>query len=369
MSTTGKVIKCRAAIFWKPGTPFSTEEVEVSPPKAKEIRIKIIATGFCGTEKKRVKSLSKFPSILGHEGAGIVESVGEGVSVVKTGDKVITFFLPQCGERTSFLNSEDNFCIKFNEGHTRLMSDGTTRFTCRGKSLYHFGNTSTFSEYTVMKEISVTKIDAGAPLEKVCLISCGFTSYGAAIKTAKISGGGHCRLHLCRVGLSVIIGCKAARAARIIRVDINKDKFEKAKEVGTTECISPHDFKKPIQEVLFMIGAGADFCFEVIGNPETVGAALASCHESHGVCVIVGFSTAGVQFNISGSLFFSGRSLKGTVFGSWKSREHVPKLVSDYMAKKFNLNPLITQTLNFDNISEVTELMKTGKCICCVLML
>ncbi|XP_007947058.1 alcohol dehydrogenase 6 [Orycteropus afer afer] len=365
-----QVIRCRAAVLWKPDAPFSIEEVEVAPPKAKEVRIKIVATGLCGSEMKMLNNCQRFPIILGHEAAGIVESVGEGVSTVKKGDKVITLFLPQCGECTSCLNIGGNVCIKVKESYDGLMSDGTTRFTCKGKSIYHFANTSTFSEYTVMREISVAKVDAGAPLEKVCLISCGFsTGYGAAINTAKVTAGSTCVVFgLGGVGLSVIMGCKAAGAARIIGVDINKDKFEKAKEVGATECINPQDFKKPIQEILFeMTNAGADFCFEVIGNPETVVAALASCHESHGVCVIVGWISASVQLSISGLLLFSGRSLKGSIFGGWKSRDDVPKLVSDYMAKKLNLNPLITHTLNFDKISEAVELMKTGKCIRCIL--
>ncbi|XP_045854550.1 alcohol dehydrogenase 6 [Meles meles] len=374
MSTTGKVIRCRAAILWKPGAPFSIEEVEVAPPKAKEVRIKIVATGLCGSEMKMLENktfYNRYPVIMGHEAAGIVESVGEGVSTVKTGDKVITLFLPQCGECASCLNPGDNFCIQTKQSESNLMSDGTSRFACKGKPVYHFANTSTFSEYTVIKEISVAKIDAVAPLEKVCLVSCGFsTGYGAAINTAKVTPGSTCAVFgLGGVGLSVIIGCKAAGAARIIGVDINKDKFEKAKEVGATECINPQDFKKPIQEVLFdMTGAGVEFCFEVIGNPETVESALASCHESHGVCVIVGF-LAGVHLNISGLLFLSGRSLKGTIFGGWKSRESIPKLVSDYMAKKFNLDPLITHTLNLDKINEAVELMRTGKCIRCILLL
>ncbi|KAB1282237.1 Alcohol dehydrogenase 6 [Camelus dromedarius] len=362
-----EVIRCRAAILWKPGAPFSIEEVEVAPPKAKEVRVKIVATGFCGTEMKMLKSKTlhhdRYPIIMGHEGAGIVESVGEGVSTVKTGDKVITLFLPQCGECASCLNSEDNFCKQLKQSETNLMSDGTSRFTCKGKLVYHFGNTSTFSEYTVINEISVAKADAFAPLEKVCLISCGFsTGFGAAINTAKVTPGSTCAVFgLGGVGMSAIMGCKAAGAARIIGVDINKDKFEKAKEVGATECINPQDYEKPIQEVLFeMTGDGVDFCFEVIGNPETVAAALASCHESHGVCVIVGL-TIGDQLNISGHLFLSGRSLKGSIFGGWKSRKDVPKLVSDYMAKKFNLDPLITHTLNLDKINEAVEFMKTGK--------
>ncbi|KAM8804082.1 alcohol dehydrogenase 6-like [Rhynchonycteris naso] len=371
MSTAGKVIKCRAAILWKPGAQLSFEEVEVAPPKAKEVRIKIVATGVCGTEIKMLANKTHYPIILGHEGAGIVESVGEGVSTVKTGDKVITLFLPQCGECAPCLHPGGNCCIQRKQSHTGLMSDGTSRFTCKGKPIYHFASTSTFSEYTVIKEISVAKVEAVTPLEKLCLMSCGFaTGYGAAINTAKVTPGSTCAVFgLGGVGLSVIMGCKAAGAARIIGVDINKDKFEKAKELGATECISPQDFKKPIQNVLVdMTGDGVDFCFEVIGSPELVATALASCNESHGVCVIVGLLSYGDQVNIDGFLLFSGRSLKGCIFGGWKSREVIPKLISDYTAKKFNLDPLITHTMKFDKLHEAIELMKSGKCIRCVLL-
>ncbi|XP_031990537.1 alcohol dehydrogenase 6 [Hylobates moloch] len=277
MSATGQVIRCKAAILWKPGAPFSIEEVEVAPPKAKEVCIKVVATGLCGTEMKVLGSKHLdllYPTILGHEGARIVESVGEGVSTVKPGDKVITLFLPQCGECTSCLNSAGNFCIQFKQSKTQLMSDGTSRFTCKGKSIYHFGNTSTFSEYTVIKEISVAKIDAVAPLEKVCLISCGFsTGFGAAINTANVTPGSTCAVFgLGGVGLSVVMGCKAAGAARIIGVDVNMEKFKKAQELGATESFNPQDLKKPIQEVLLdMTDAGIDFCFEAIGNLECSG--------------------------------------------------------------------------------------------------
>ncbi|XP_054447675.1 alcohol dehydrogenase 6 isoform X2 [Pteronotus mesoamericanus] len=365
MSTAGKVIKCRAAILWKPDTPFSIEEIEVAPPKAKEVRIKIVATGLCGTEMKMLGGNTCYPIILGHEGAGIVESVGEGVSTVKTGDKVITLFLPQCGECASCLNPEGNCCIQLKQAYTNLMSDGTSRFTCKGKSIYHFANTSTFSEYTVIREISVAKVDNVAPLEKICLISCGFsTGYGAAINTAKVTPGSTCAVFgLGGVGLSVVMGCKAAGAARIIGVDINKDKFEKAKEVGATECISPQDFKKPIQEVLVdMTGAGVEFCFEVIGKPEIVKAAL-NCTIGWGLCTLIGIDAGDKAMTISPLEILIGRTIKGSIFGGWKSKDSISKLVTDYKNKKFNLDALVTHTLPFDKINEAFDLMYQGKSI------
>nr|XP_035149161.1 alcohol dehydrogenase 1C-like isoform X3 [Callithrix jacchus] len=274
MSTAGKVIKCKAAVLWELNKPFSIEEVEVAPPKVHEVRIKIVAVGICRSDDHVVSGtlVTPLPVILGHEAAGIVESVGEGVTTVKPGDKVIPLFTPQCGKCRICKNPESNYCLK-NDNAQGTLQDGTTRFTCKGKPIHHFIGVSTFSQYTVVDEIAVAKIDAASPLEKVCLIGCGFsTGYGSAVKVAKVTPGSTCAVFgLGGVGLSVVMGCKAAGAARIIAVDINKDKFAKAKELGATECINPQDYKKPIQEVLKeMTDGGVDFSFEVIGRLDTV---------------------------------------------------------------------------------------------------
>nr|XP_034356796.1 alcohol dehydrogenase 6 [Arvicanthis niloticus] len=368
MSTQGKVIRCKAAVLWKPGAPLAIEEIEVAPPKAKEVRIKIVATGICGTDVKRmdIEYFSQFcPIIMGHEGTGIVESVGEEVSTVRTGDKVIILCIPQCGECNTCLNSKNNICTAVRLSEKHLASDGTSRITCKGKLVHQFIATGTFSEYTVLKEISVAKIDEGAPLEKVCIIGCGFaTGYGAAINSAKVTPGSTCAVFgLGGVGLSVIIGCKAAGAARIIAVDINKDKFAKARTVGATFCVDPRDLEKPIEGFfLDMLNGGADFCFEVTGNTETVATALGSCHKDHGVCVIIGsVGSWNSTINISSHLFFSGRTLKASVLGGWRTKEEIPKLVSDYMAKKFNLDPLISHTLALSEVNEAVQLMKSGQ--------
>ncbi|KFO37131.1 Alcohol dehydrogenase E chain [Fukomys damarensis] len=270
------VIKCKAAVLWEINKPFSIEEVEVAPPKAHEVRIKMVAGGICRSDDHVVTGHLEFPLpiILGHEAAGIVESIGEGVTSVKPGDKVIPLFTPQCGKCRNCKHPESNFCLKNDLAQPQgTLLDGTTRFTCRGKPIHHFLGTSTFSQYTVVNEISVAKIDAAAPLEKVCLIGCGFsTGYGSAIKVAKVTQGSTCAVFgLGGVGLSVIIGCKAAGAAKIIAVDINKDKFKKAREVGATECINPQDYDKPIEQVLKeMSNGGVDFSFEVIGRLDTM---------------------------------------------------------------------------------------------------
>ncbi|KAH1170187.1 hypothetical protein KIL84_001172 [Mauremys mutica] len=370
MSTSGKVIKCKAAIAWEPKKPFSIEEVEVAPPKAHEVRIKILATGICRSDDHVMSGALTvpFPIILGHEAAGIVESVGEGVTCVKPGDKVIPLFVPQCGECSSCVSSKGNLCTTNDLGAVRgLMKDGTTRFTCKGKQIHQFISTSTFTEYTVVHETAVVKIDAGAPLEKVCLIGCGFsTGYGAALNTAKVERGSTCAVFgLGGVGLSVVMGCKAAGASRIIGVDINKDKFAKAKELGATECINPQDFTKPIEDVLKELtgGNGVDYSFEVIGRTDTMTAALASCHMNYGMSVIVGVPPSASQITYPAMLLFTGRTWKGSIFGGWKSKDSVPKLVADYMGKKFNLDALITHTMPFDKINEGFELLRAGKSI------
>ncbi|XP_054845638.1 alcohol dehydrogenase 1A [Eublepharis macularius] len=374
MSTAGKVIKCKAAICWEIKKPLVIEQIEVAPPKAHEVRIKIVATGICRSDDHVISGAftMPLPMVLGHEAAGVVESVGEGVTCVKPGDHVIPLFVPQCGNCSSCRSTRGNLCSQNDLSEPRgLMPDGTSRFTCKGKNLHHFISTSTFTEYTVVHETSVVKIDAAAPLEKVCLIGCGFsTGYGSAVQTAQVERGSTCAVFgLGGVGLSAVMGCKAAGASRIIGVDINKNKFAKAKEMGATECVNPLDYKKPINEVLFDLtgGEGVDYSFEVIGRTDTMTAALASCHMNYGTSVIVGVPPSASEISFHPMLLFTGRTWKGSVFGGWKSKDAVPKLVSDFMGKKFVLDPLITHTLPFEKINEGFELLRSGKSIRTVL--
>ncbi|XP_048797201.1 alcohol dehydrogenase 1-like isoform X1 [Lagopus muta] len=346
MATTGKVIRCRAAVAWAAGKSLSVEEIEVAPPKAHEVRVKIVATGICRTDDHVLEGTFpdlEFPVILGHEGAGIVESIGEGVTSVKPGDKVILLPLPQCGECSFCLNPDSNYCLK----------------------------THTFAEYTVLPDYTLAKIDAAAPLDKVCLLACGFpTGYGAAINVAKVKPGSTCAVFgLGGVGLSVVMGCKAAGASRIIAIDINEDKFARAKELGATECINPKDFKKPIQQVLTeMTGHGVDCSFEAAGTADTLIAALASCNVNTGLCVTIGELPAGSIVPIDPFLLLSGRTCKGTLLGGWKMRDSIPKLVASYLEKKFNSDLLITHTLPFAEINEGFELLRAGKSIRSVLL-
>nr|XP_060635168.1 alcohol dehydrogenase 1B-like [Anolis sagrei ordinatus] len=374
MSTAGKVIKCKAAIVFEAKGPFKIVEIEVAPPKAHEVRIEILASGICRTDDHAQGGEIEvsYPVIAGHEAIGIVESIGEGVTCVKPGDKVIPLCLPQCGRCPPCKNPEGNMCEKSDFLPAKgLMYDGTSRFSYKGKTIHNFVNTSTFTEYTVVHEDAVVKVDPAAPIEKAVLIGCGFsTGYGAATKTAKVRPGSTCAVFgLGGVGLSVVIGCKTSGASRIIGIDINKAKFPIAKELGATECISPLDFKKPINEVLHDMtdGKGMDYSFEVIGHTDTMAAALASCNKNYGVSVMVGVPPSAADMTISPTLIFTGRTWKGSLFGGLKTKDDIPNLVLGVIEKKFNLDPLVTHVLPFEKINEGFELLHKGQSIRTVL--
>jgi len=372
--TAGKTITCKAAVAWGPNEELKIEEIEVAPPKVHEVRIKIEFTAVCHTDAYTLSGQDPeglFPVVLGHEGAGIVESVGEGVTSVKPGDHVIPLYTPQCGECKFCKNPKTNLCQKIRVTQGRgLLPDGTSRFTCKGKQLFHFMGCSTFSEYTVVADISVAKVNDKAPLDKICLLGCGVsTGYGAALNTAKVEPGSTCAIWgLGAVGLSVAMGCKAAGASRIIGVDVNPAKFEMANKFGCTECVNPKQFEKPIQDVLIEItDGGLDFTFECIGNIHTMRAALESCHKGWGVSTIIGVAGAGQEISTRPFQLVTGRVWKGTAFGGWKSRESVPKLVDQYMNGKLILDDFISHNLTLDEINKSLHLMHTGESIRSVL--
>ncbi|XP_045328074.1 alcohol dehydrogenase 1-like [Leopardus geoffroyi] len=374
MDTSGKTITCRAAIAWKTGSTLAIEEVQVDPPKAREVRIKMISTGICGTDDHAVKGLlsTNFPFIPGHEGAGIVESIGEGVSSVKPGDKVLTLAIPQCRECSSCLHPKGNFCEKQDVlPSSGLMLDRTSRFTCKGKKIYHFFRASTFTEYTVVPEIAVAKIDAAAPMDKVSIISCEVsTGYGAAVNSAKVTRGSTCVVFgLGGVGSAIVMGCKASGASRIIGVDINEEKFPWARALGVTDCLNPRNLKKPVQQVVMeMTRVGVDFAFEAIGLSDTMIAAWDSCHRSYGVCLIIGVASSNSQLSLNAPDIISGRTLKGVCLGDYKTRDCIPQLVTDYLQNKINIDPLITHQLPFDQLHKAFELYHAGKTIRCILL-
>ncbi|XP_054258751.1 alcohol dehydrogenase class-3 [Macrosteles quadrilineatus] len=370
MTFENQIITCRAAVAWEEKKPLSIETIEVAPPKQGEVRIKIISTALCHTDAYTLDGLDpegKFPCVLGHEGGGVVESVGEGVTSFKPGDHVIPLYIPQCGD-CKFCNSpKTNLCskIRLTQGQG-VMPDGTSRFTCKGKPLFHFMGCSTFSEFTVVAEISLCKISDAAPLEKACLLGCGVpTGYGAALNTAKVEAGSNCAIWgLGAVGLAVALGCQAAGAKRIIGVDINPDKFETAKQFGVTEFVNPLDHERPTQEVLVeMTDGGLDYTFECVGNVKTMRAALEACHKGWGVSVIVGVAGAGQEIATRPFQLVTGRTWKGTAFGGWKSKDSVPKLVDQYLAGKLKLDEFVTNVLPFEKINDAFEMLHAGKCI------
>ena len=363
-------IKCKAAIAWGPGQPLSIEEVEVMPPQAGEVRVRIVATGVCHTDAFTLSGEDPegvFPCILGHEGGGIVESVGEGVTSVKVGDHVIPLYTPECGECKFCRSGKTNLCQKIRATQGKgLMPDGTTRFSKDGQPIYHYMGTSTFSEYTVLPEISIAKVDPAAPLEEVCLLGCGVTTgIGAVMNTAKVKEGESVAIFgLGGIGLSAVIGARLAKAGRIIAIDINESKFELARKLGATDCINPNDYDKPIQEVIVeLTDGGVDFSFECIGNVKVMRAALECCHKGWGESVIIGVAGAGQEISTRPFQLVTGRVWRGSAFGGVRGRSELPSYVQRYMQGEFRLDDFITHTMPLEQINEAFELMHEGKSI------
>lgn len=364
------VIKSKAAVAWGPGQALKIEEVDVFPPKAGEVRVRLLATGVCHTDAFTLSGEDPegiFPCILGHEGGGIVESVGEGVSSVVVGDHVIPLYTPECGECKFCTSGKTNLCQKIRETQGKgLMPDGTTRFFIDGQPIYHYMGCSTFSEYTVLPEISLAKVNKAAPLEEVCLLGCGVTTgMGAVLNTAKVQANDTVAVFgVGGIGLAAIIGANMAKASRIIAVDINESKFELAKKLGATDCINPKHFDKPIQEVIVdMTDGGVDFSFECIGNVDVMRSALECCHKGWGESVIIGVAGAGQEISTRPFQLVTGRVWRGTAFGGVKGRSELPEIVERYMAGEFALDDFISYTMGLDKINEAFDLMHQGKSI------
>ncbi|WP_220100152.1 S-(hydroxymethyl)glutathione dehydrogenase/class III alcohol dehydrogenase [Alteromonas antoniana] len=367
-------ITCRAAVAWGPGEPLKIENVEVAPPKAGEVRIKVVASGVCHTDAFTLSGDDPegiFPSILGHEGGGIVESVGEGVTGLEVGDHVIPLYTPECGECKFCKSGKTNLCGKIRETQGKgLMPDGTTRFSIDGKPIYHYMGCSTFAEYTVLPEISLAKINKKAPLEEVCLLGCGVTTgMGAVMNTAKVEKGDSVAVFgLGGIGLSAIIGAAMAGASRIIAIDINESKFDLATKLGATDCINPKNYDKPIQDVIVeLTDGGVDYSFECIGNVNVMRSALECCHKGWGESVIIGVAGAGQEISTRPFQLVTGRVWRGTAFGGVKGRSELPDYVERYLDGEFKLSDFITHTMPLDDINDAFELMHEGKSIRTVL--
>ncbi|ARD46306.1 S-(hydroxymethyl)glutathione dehydrogenase/class III alcohol dehydrogenase [Colwellia sp. PAMC 21821] len=367
---TDKFIKSKAAIAWGPKQPLSIEEVDVMLPRKGEVLVKVIASGVCHTDAFTLSGDDPegiFPVILGHEGGGIVEQIGEGVTSVQVGDHVIPLYTPECGECKFCLSGKTNLCQKIRETQGKgLMPDGTTRFYKDGQPIFHYMGCSTFSEYTVLPEISLAKVNKEAPLEEVCLLGCGVTTgMGAVMNTAKVEEGATVAIFgLGGIGLSAVIGATMAKAGRIIAIDINESKFELARKLGATDCINPKDYDKPIQDVIVeLTDGGVDYSFECVGNVNLMRSALECCHKGWGESVVIGVAGAGQEISTRPFQLVTGRVWRGSAFGGVKGRTELPDYVERYLAGEFKLSDFITHTMGLEDINEAFDLMHKGESI------
>ncbi len=363
-------MKSRAAVAWQAGRPLVIEEIEVAGPREGEVLLKISASGVCHTDAYTLSGKDPeglFPTVLGHEGGAVVLEIGAGVTSVKPGDHAIPLYIPECGECKFCRSGRTNLCgaIRLTQGKG-VMPDGTSRFSLSGRPILHYMGTSTFSEYTVLPEIAIAKINPAAPLDIVCLLGCGITTgIGAVLNTAKVRSGSTAAVFgLGGIGLSVIQGLVMAHAERIIAVDINPAKFEMAKNLGATDFVVPPADGRSIQEIIIeMTDGGVDYSFECIGNVKTMRAALECCHKGWGESVIIGVAGAGEEISTRPFQLVTGRVWRGTAFGGVKGRSQLPGYVEQYLRGDIKVDPMITHTLSLERINEAFDLMHQGKSI------
>lgn len=370
---TGKPIQCKAAVAYAANEPLVVETITVDPPKAGEVRLKIFANALCHTDLYTLSGQDaegKFPSILGHEAGGIVESIGEGVTTVKVGDKVIPCYTPECRDCLFCNSPKTNLCPKIRSTQGQgLMPDGTSRFSINGKTIYHFMGCSTFSEYTVVSEISCAKILDDAPLDKICLFGCGVsTGLGAAWKTCNVEEGTTVAVFgLGAVGLAIIQGAKARNASRIFAIDLNPSKFDIARTLGATDCINPTELPAGTSVQQYIVEQttwGVDYSFDATGNVQVMRAALECAHRGWGQSCVVGVAPAGHEISTRPFQLITGRQWKGTAFGGFKSRSEVPGLVEMYMKGELPIEHFITHELTgVESINEAIKMMHDGGCL------
>jgi S-(hydroxymethyl)glutathione dehydrogenase/alcohol dehydrogenase len=360
----------RAAVAHKAGAPLTIETVQLEGPRAGEVLVEIKATGICHTDEFTLSGADPeglFPTILGHEGAGIVVDVGAGVTSVKKGDHVIPLYTPECRQCEYCLSRKTNLCqaIRATQGQG-LMPDGTSRFSLNGQKLFHYMGTSTFANFTVLPEIAVAKIRPDAPFDKVCYIGCGVTTgIGAVIYTAKVEPGANVVVFgLGGIGLNVVQGARLAGADMIVGVDINPARKALAEKFGMTHFVNPKEVEGDLVPYLVnLTRGGADYSFECIGNVKTMRQALECCHKGWGVSVIIGVAGAGQEISTRPFQLVTGRVWKGTAFGGARGRTDVPRIVDWYMEGKINIDDLITHTRKLEDINQGFELMHQGKSI------
>lgn len=363
-------MKTRAAIAWEPNRPLEIEEVDLDGPKEGEVLIRIVTTSLCHTDVFTLSGKDPeglFPVILGHEGCGVVEEVGKGVTSVQPGDHVIPLYIPEDPNCPYIKSGKTNLCQTIRETQgAGLMPDGTSRFSYKGRMLHHYMGISSFSEYTVLPEISVAKISKEAPLSKACVMGCAVpTGMGAVRNTAKVEPGSTVAVFgLGAVGMAVIQGAKMIGAGRIIGIDTNPGKFALARGLGAHECIDPRDFRQPIQNVIIeMTGGGVDYAFECIGNVSVMRAALEACHKGWGECTVIGVAGAGEEIATRPFQLVTGRVWRGSAFGGVRGRSQLPGMVDEWLRGDFSVDFYITHNMTHDRINTAFDLLGAGEAI------
>lgn len=363
-------MKTRAAVAFEAGKPLEIVEVDLEGPKEGEVLVEIKATGLCHTDEFTRSGDDPegiFPAILGHEGAGIVQEVGPGVTTLKPGDHVIPLYTPECRECDYCLNPKTNLCqsIRVTQGQG-LMPDGSSRFSINGQKIHHYMGTSTFANHTVVPEIALAKIRQDAPFDKVCYIGCGVTTgIGAVINTAKVEPGSNCVVFgLGGIGLNVLQGLRLVGANMIVGVDLNDERQEMAKRFGMTHFVNPDKVDGDlVAHLVELTGGGADYSFECIGNVNVMRTALECAHKGWGESIIIGVAGAGQEISTRPFQLVTGRSWRGTAFGGARGRTDVPKIVDWYMDGKIEIDPMITHTMPLEDINKGFDLMHAGKSI------
>ncbi|WGF90356.1 S-(hydroxymethyl)glutathione dehydrogenase/class III alcohol dehydrogenase [Marinivivus vitaminiproducens] len=363
-------MKTRAAIAWEANRPLEIEEIDLDGPKEGEVLVRIVTTSLCHTDMFTLSGRDPeglFPCVLGHEGCGIVEEVGANVSSVTPGDHVIPLYIPEDPDCPYIKSGKTNLCqtIRATQGQG-LMPDGTSRFSYKGKPILHYMGTSTFSEYTVLPEIAVAKINPSAPLTKACVMGCAVpTGIGAVRNAAKVQEGSTVAVFgLGAVGMAVVQGAMLNKASRIIGVDVNAGKFPLAFGLGATECVDPKEFGQPIHEVLIeMTNGGVDYAFEAVGNVKLMRSALESCHKGWGECTVIGVAGAGEEIATRPFQLVTGRVWRGTAFGGVRGRTQLPGMVDEWLRGDFAVDPYITHHMTHDAINTAFDLLHRGESI------
>ena len=363
-------MKTKAAVAVEAGKPLEIMEVDLEGPRHGEVLVEIKATGICHTDEFTLSGADPeglFPSILGHEGAGIVREIGKGVTTLKIGDHVIPLYTPECRECEYCLHPKTNLCqaIRTTQGKG-LMPDGSSRFSINGKEILHYMGTSTFSNFTVVPEIALAKVNTKAPFDKICYIGCGVTTgIGAVINTAKASAGCNAVVFgLGGIGLNVIQGLRMVGANMIVGVDMNNKKEFWGKKFGMTHFVNPSEIEGDLVDYLVdLTGGGADYSFECIGNVDVMRQALECAHKGWGESIIIGVAGAGQEIKTRPFQLVTGRSWKGTAFGGARGRTDVPKIVEWYLQGKIDIGPLITHNLKLEDINKGFDLMHAGESI------